>query len=58
LYTLQGETGVETATSKRRVLEDHGTRAGNLAGNSKALHEAEEDKERWREHADLGVCRE
>jgi len=39
------------------MLQNHGTGAGDFAGNGKTLDEAQDNEKDRREHADLLVCR-
>ena len=57
LHALEGEAGEEAAPAERRVLEDHRTGAGDLAGDREALDEAQDDEQHRGEHADLLVGR-
>ena len=57
LNALQAEAGEEAAAAERRVLEDHRTRAGDLAGDGEALNEPQDDEKHRRQQADLLVGR-
>ncbi|MDT4859863.1 hypothetical protein FQZ97_943920 [compost metagenome] len=57
LYALQGEAGVEAASSEWRMFEDHRTGTGDLPGHGKALHQAQEYQQDGGEHADVVVGR-
>ncbi|MNP43449.1 hypothetical protein D3C76_1372670 [compost metagenome] len=41
LYALQGKAGVVAAPAERGVLHDHRTGAGDFAGHSEALDQAQ-----------------
>ena len=57
LHALQAEAGEKAAPAERRMLENHRTRAGDFAGNRKALDQTQDDQQRRGEQADLLVGR-
>ena len=57
LYALQREAREIAASSERRMFEDHRARAGNLAGDRKALDEAQGHKQDRRPDPNLLIGR-
>ena len=57
LHALQRIAAVIAATAEWRMLEDHRTGAGDLAGDREALDQPQEDEQRRGEHPDLLIRR-
>ncbi len=56
LHALKSEAGVEAAPTKRSMLENHRTSAGDFTGDSEALYESQYNEKHRSEYADLLIC--
>jgi hypothetical protein len=57
LHAMQRAARIEAAPAKRRMLENHRARAGDLTSNREALDETKKNEKHRHEQADALVSR-